>query len=143
MLDRNELTDRILSNFQSIRRNLALEGRNMHRHFGVTISQATALSMLNNTTSMTLTDIAENLGISKSATTQLLDSLIAHGLLIREADLADGRVFNISISSKGSSYLSKIKRRASGSMVSVFQVLSVEELSQLAAITEKLLNPEI
>jgi DNA-binding MarR family transcriptional regulator len=115
----------------------------MNRGFDITIAQATVLLMLYKNKEMTTTEIANLLGISKSATTQLVDGLAKKDFITRESDEGDRRIFRIRPSAQGTKFLEKMKRRRFDKVFTVFEVLNEEELKQLVKITTKLLEARV
>ena len=139
MKERNLLIEKILSNFQAIKRTIASEGHNMHKDFGITITQTTVLFMLKKKGEMNVTELANILGVSKSAATQLIDGLAKQKYVTREGDESDRRVFQIKLSKKGIKYLAMIRKKAFEKIFTVFEALDENELKQLVNITNKIL----
>lgn len=138
MEDRNLLIEKILGNFHAIKHSLSSEGHFTDKGSGITITQATVLFMLKKNGEMSYTEMAKILGISKSATTQLIDSLTRHDFISRQVDATDKRVYRLTLSSKGLKFLKSLRQKAFDQTFTIFGALSIEELKQLDKITSKL-----
>jgi DNA-binding MarR family transcriptional regulator len=71
------------------------------RDRGLSMSQIGALFRLHHSGACAVTDIAENIGVSPAAASQLLDRLVQADLLIRTEDPEDRRVRRIELSDHG------------------------------------------
>jgi len=111
-------------------------GRSSH----VTFGQIGILFMLKEKGGLRNTEIAKQLGVSPSAATQLLAGLEAHGFVEREQASTDRRVAYISLSSKGSRHIERLRRRKVDEFYQIFSVLEDAEIEQLVQITAKLAN---
>lgn len=137
---KNERIEKILSNFQAIKRALMSEGHALSKNYCMTMSQSTVLFLLKNDGAMNLSEVAGVLGISKSATTQLVDGLEKQGLVVRESDASDRRALVLKVSPKGLKYMQDIKKKSFEKVFTIFEVLDEDELEQLEQITSKLIQ---
>ena len=85
-MNREQHIEAIFKNFHAIKRAYSHGSRFSHRHFGVTMTQASVLMLLMHEGRKTMSEVALALGVSKSAATQLLDSLIEQGFVERTQD---------------------------------------------------------
>lgn len=85
-----------------------------------------------------MSDLASVLGVSKSAATQLLESLIERGLVVREQDKDDRRIAYVGLSGKGRRHLKKVRTGGTERITQLFDVLDDAELDQVENITRKL-----
>ena len=76
---------------------------------GIPLSHVQVLSMLNETGSMSVSEISRRLGIAKPNITPLVDRLIEVGLVDRIRDTVDRRVVNVVILSAGQEKLKAIR----------------------------------
>ena len=90
-MNRENSTEKIIHNFRAIRRLVSSGNRTAQKEYGVTMAQASLLLLLLHEGKMTMGDIAKDLGISKGAVTQLLNSLIEKELLEKVQDEQDKR----------------------------------------------------
>jgi len=135
---KNILIEKILNNFQSIKRTLVNERHFATKDCNITMAQITVLFLLKKNGEMNLTDIAGVLGISKSAVTQLVEGLIKQDLIIREGDLSDRRILHIKPSVKGKRFLETMRKKSFEKIFTIFEILSENELKELEKITTKL-----
>lgn len=75
---------------------------------GIPLSHVQVLSMLNETGSMSVSEISRRLGIAKPNITPLVDRLIEAGLVDRQRDTVDRRVVNVVIMPDGKKKLDAI-----------------------------------
>jgi DNA-binding MarR family transcriptional regulator len=83
----------------------------MHRSFrdfkrfmddsGLSASQVNTLMRLYHLNTCGVTDIAQSLGITNAATSQLVDKLVGYGLIDRSEDRQDRRVRQITLTDRG------------------------------------------
>lgn len=139
-MSRQERIEAILHNFHAIRRGFSHGSRFSRQHFGMTMTQASVLMLLVHEGPQTMGNIAEQLGISRGAATQLLDGLTEQGLVERQQDETDKRIVYIVLSRDGSRRLKDMRERGGRHMSDLFEFLDDNELSQVEAITEKLAN---
>lgn len=82
--------------------------------------------------------LAEELGVSPSASTQFIRPLEERGLVSRKSSVEDRRAIHLELTRKGKDCIDDLRKRRSAHMYQMLEVLSPEELDQLAAITSKL-----
>jgi DNA-binding MarR family transcriptional regulator len=81
--------------------------------------------------------IADFLGVSKSAVSQLLDPLVDKGLVNRQNDPKDRRIIRLSLTPKGLQMLKKMHRLKFAGVRSALNSLDTKELNQLAGLQSK------
>lgn len=138
MNNRNEQIEVIFNNFHAIKRAYADDSRFSNRRFGVTMAQASVLMLLMRDGRKTMSDVATAMGVSKSAVTQLLGSLIEQGYVDRSQDADDKRIVYVQISRHGHRHFNKVRRGGVARMMELFDLLDDNELRQIEAITTKL-----
>ena len=139
-MEREQYIEAIFKNFHAIKRVYSHGSRFSHRHFGVTMTQASVLMLLMHEGRKTMSEVAEALEVSKSAATQLLDSLIEKGFVERTQDESDRRVAYVAMSRRGCRHLKQVRRRSAGHIGQLFDLLTDEELAQIESITAKLVD---
>lgn len=137
-MNRKNSTEKIIHNFRAIRRLVSSGNRTAQKEYGVTMAQASLLLLLLHEGKMTMGDIAKDLGISKGAVTQLLNSLIEKELLEKVQDDQDKRIFYISLSKKGAKHFKHVKKHGGKKALKLFDILTDEEIIQFEIITSKL-----
>lgn len=76
--------------------------RQYNRESGFSFSQVTLLFRLYHHGPASVNELAEHLGVTKAAVSQLLDKLTGDGLVLRQEDPRDRRSKQISLTSEGS-----------------------------------------
>jgi DNA-binding MarR family transcriptional regulator len=85
-------------------------------------------------------ELSTTLGISSSAATQLVDSLVKQGHLVREVSPDDRRALKIKLSVKTKKAINKSKTEAFAKVDSLFDVLSDEELQTYCDLSKKIID---
>ncbi len=138
LMNRQERIESILHNFHAIRRAFSHGSRFSSQHFGMTMTQASVLMLLVHEGCQTMSNIAETLGVSRGAATQLLDGLVEQGLVERQRDEADKRIVYIALSRDGRRRLKHMREQGGQHVSDLFEFLDDDELGRIEAITEKL-----
>lgn len=137
-MDRQQRIEAIFSNFHAIRRAVSHGSRFSNRHFGVTMTQASVLLLLKHEGRKTMSEIAEILGVSKGAATQLLNGLVEQNFVEREQAAEDKRSIYVALSAHGKEHLQHVREKGGQHMSELFALLDDDELKQIEAITSKL-----
>ncbi len=137
MLTRKEKIEEIMRNFMSIKRML-MENHQPQKDLPVTPTQLQVLFVVKHCEGIGAKEIADKLGVSSSAATQLIDILVDNGYLTRENDTKDRRAINISLSQKARKTFCKFKDRALLKITSVLDILTDNELDQYQTLSEKI-----
>ena len=96
------------------------------------------LFMLSHHKQLQVKQIADFLGISKSAASQLLEPLSQKSLVVRQTDPKDRRIAHFSLSPKGLNLLKKLHKLKFAGVRSRLEALTNNELNQLAGLSRKL-----
>lgn len=105
---------------------------------GLTHTQLSSLVMLYYYKRLQVKQIAEHLGITKSAASQQLDPLVSKGLVERQTDHKDRRIAYFNVTAEGGKMLKKLHKLKTADFRSSLESLDEKELEQLAAICRKL-----
>jgi DNA-binding MarR family transcriptional regulator len=95
-------------------------------------TQLAALYAAAGTATLTVADLAEQLGRSPSATSRIVSSLEARGLLSRHEEVADRRQRTVSVTAEGTALLAQIDRARADQFLSVVRPLPPEERALIA-----------
>jgi len=82
-------------------------------------------------------DLAETMGVTPGAVTQLVDGLVDMALVRREADTRDRRVVRIKLTDLAVSKLAEFRKNYLTATSQVFDVLTDEEIRELVGLLEK------
>jgi DNA-binding MarR family transcriptional regulator len=91
-------------------------------------------------TSMTMSELAKALMMTKPQLTHLVEQLVTAELVERQPDANDRRVINLALTEKGRILGKDMKQRAKENTKKILSTLTPEELSQMASALEILRN---
>lgn len=137
MLNRKKIIESLFENFHSIKRQL-LEGNIAAKNVEVTPAEGLLLRLVFNKDGMGVKEIANQLRVTSSAATQLIDSLVKKGFLVREQSQEDRRALIIKFSEKAKNKINLIRERSFNHLVILFEALSDEELKQYSELNQKI-----
>ena len=138
MFQRKPIIESIVNNLQSIKRVLASGGHTVNKGLGITMTQASVLFLIKHKGTMNVTEIANALGVTKSAATQLIDGLVRQNFVVRETDREDRRVLKINLSDTSRKRIADLRGKTVKMLSTKFDILSDKELVNLGKITQKL-----
>jgi DNA-binding MarR family transcriptional regulator len=111
-------------------------------HAGVpTKAQAGLLFLIAHEDAPTTKALAERIGTTPSAVTQLIDGLIKERLVIRTEDETDRRKVRLSLSDEGKRRLKEMKKIHLEAITKLSSTLSESELDQLHLLLKKMVEP--
>jgi DNA-binding MarR family transcriptional regulator len=90
--------------------------------------------------SMTMSELANTLMMTKPQLTHLVDSLVSQGIVERRPDEKDRRVINLALTEKGRALLKEMKLKVKENTKKRLASLTTEELSQMSTALETLRN---
>jgi len=105
---------------------------------GIPLSHVQVLSMLNETGSMSVSEISHRLGIAKPNITPLVDRLIEEKLVDRIRDTQDRRVVNVVILDAGREKLNAIRATIGEQVQEWAQNISAADFRELAESLQSL-----
>ncbi|NQT23114.1 MAG: MarR family transcriptional regulator [Candidatus Omnitrophica bacterium] len=110
-----------------IHRALARKGSGVLTKGTITVPQMVLLEFVNEKHMCTVTDIAKNMGITKSAITGLTDRLIRSNLITRTRGIKDRRIVLISLTSKGKTAILRLLQERDNTIRKAFEGLTDKE----------------
>ena len=110
---------------------------------GLGFSQLAALYAADGTETLTIADLAEQIGRSPSATSRLVDALEERGLLRRNEEEADRRQRTLEVTPEGKSVLGEIDTARAAQFLSVVRPLPPSERALVAMGVAALSNRAI
>jgi DNA-binding MarR family transcriptional regulator len=138
MNDRRKLIEKSVENIYAIRKKIVGE---MHLHFGtmqITHSQWVVLHLVKKNADISIKDIAGLLGITSSATTQIVNTLVNKGCLFRKRNPDDRRVLKVALTEKSTTQLDSVKNKSFDTLSSLFDVLDDDELLKYCVLSSKI-----
>jgi len=130
MTNRHQKIKELMQGFEALHRSTKFRPPGFDDSAPVTPSQLRVLMVLEGQNGSSLKEVAHLLGVSSSATTQLIDGLVANGYVIRKEDSADRRKMTITISDKTKKHIKKMKDMISQQFLELFEALTDEEFDQ-------------
>jgi len=111
---------------------------------GISRVQGIVLAIAGNHEGISIKGVAERMGISGSAATQLVDSSVREGLLSREVDANDRRIMRISLTPEGRSRLERFRKAQGEAMSDLLGALGEEEIETFRKLLRKIVgaNPK-
>ncbi|MFA5308504.1 MAG: MarR family transcriptional regulator [Dehalococcoidales bacterium] len=137
MLDRRSQIEGILQSFHAIRHRLLTGTYILSAKNQIPNSQWMVLRIVYQNEGIGVKELSRMLGISSSAATQLVNSLVKKGHLVREVNLEDRRALKIRPSKKTKELIDISNTQALGKVYSLFDVLSDEELQKYCDLSKK------
>ena len=91
-------------------------------------------------TSMTMSELAKTLMMTKPQLTHVVDPLVSSGIVERRPDEKDRRVINLALTEKGRVLLKEMKQKVKENTKNRLATLTPEELAQMSDTLETLRN---
>ncbi|HUY25696.1 MAG TPA: MarR family transcriptional regulator, partial [Candidatus Saccharimonadales bacterium] len=86
-------------------------------------------------------ELAQLLGVSRSSATEVVDRLVAHGLLERRQDPIDRRAVQVALTERAQGLAAQVRRALEPGFATLVSVLDDGELATLVGLLEKLAKP--
>jgi DNA-binding MarR family transcriptional regulator len=106
----------------------------------ITPSQWGVLMFIEQQGESMIKDVAKALGITSSATTQLVEGLVASGYLMRETHAKDRRTVTLILSKKTKGQVEKMKSRSLQEFLKIFEALNDKEFNQYLLLNKKIVH---
>lgn len=144
MPNRKQTIAKILGSFQIIRRALlqhVAEQQSCHDNQGsISLAQQMTLLTVAARGALSVKDIAAARMISSSAATQVVNSLVDKGLLIRSQDSRDRRATVVTLGPHYEKLVADRTANAASYLTPVFDALTVDELVEYERLNRKLVD---
>jgi DNA-binding MarR family transcriptional regulator len=105
---------------------------------GITHSQWAVLAIVTKKENVGVKEIAQTLGITSSAATQLTDELVKNGYIIRKGNEQDRRALSLELSPLCKKHMQDMRTRRMEQFTEMFAHLSDTELAQYAKLNKKI-----
>ena len=138
MKNRRKIVEEITEDLYSIRRKIASEMRHLFDEMQITHPQWIVVHHVKKSGMINIKDLANLLGITSSAATQIVDGLVKKGLLIRKRNKEDRRILNIELSEKAINKFDSIKSASFNTLSALFDVLDDKELQDYRDLNNKI-----
>jgi len=131
----------LLEGFHSLKRALEVKsGTCMFGDYAITNAQWLALDVIGRTENASIKDICSVLGVTSSAATQVVNDLVAAGLVQKRPSAKDARAVAVSLSPKTKKVLAQFRTGMLQNMSKLFSVLTKEEFETYRALHTKLVT---
>ena len=138
MENRRKIVEEITEGLYSIRRKMASEMHCLSNEMQITHPQWVVLHYVKKSGMISIKDLANLLGITSSASTQIVDGLVKKELLLRERNTEDRRILDIKLSDKAISKFNSIKSASLNTLSALFDVLDDKELQDYRDLNNKI-----
>lgn len=111
--------------------------KNIFENPGLTMLQIKALEQIKKYPGISGRNLADNLYLSASSVSQLIDRIYEQGLIRRETDTEDRRLVLMSLTKKGDEALKEMKDKHLEVLAGVTEFMTVEEIQRIIEIYNK------
>ena len=139
-MDIKEFANKVIELFPQIIRGFKQYENNYLTRGEITLPQFWALGYLDCNGRIKMHDLAKHLKISPSATTGLIDRLIAQGLVVRKDDPHDRRIVWIELAVKGRKIIENISKQKTEALIKVFGKISPKDREHYLNILEQVVK---
>jgi DNA-binding MarR family transcriptional regulator len=134
-MKREELTQQVVEDITKLQRSMH---RPIWRGEDISKAQVYMLYMLYYHKHPNMKKLAEQMDISKSAITQIMEPLIEKGLVSRTSDPKDRRVAILDLTKKGHQTIKKLNHERTEGLRAAMKQLNDKELKQLYELHQKI-----
>ena len=144
-LDRKKTIEDIIAKIYALRQRIMSELNELFKAMGLTHTQMMVLRIIQNNENMSIKDLASALGITSSATTQIVNGLVNKDYLARKRNPLDRRILKLALTDKALAQIASIKSKSFSGLYAVFDALSDTELIQYFKLSAKITgdSPEV
>ncbi|MBI4426545.1 MAG: MarR family transcriptional regulator [Candidatus Kerfeldbacteria bacterium] len=136
---RHALTEQFLESARALGRAMWAGKERCFREFKLHPAQVRILYFVKHHGPVTVKDMAQVMGTTSSAATQLIDGVVRAGYLERVEDSRDRRKVQIQLSAKGRAKFAKFRKDHLAWVAKLLSPLTDRELEQLIAIQKKVM----
>ena len=140
MNDSRVQTDTLVDLFAQFMRNSMHSSLRHSREHGLSMTQFSTLMTLHKRGTCAISEIAEELGISTAAASQMVDRMVNDGMILRTEDPNDRRVKLISLTDRGGQLLRENFQARRDWLGEIIKSLSSEEKEQVRQVFEMLVG---
>jgi DNA-binding MarR family transcriptional regulator len=140
MLNRKQQISSIIKNFHTIFQALFKVAPSFLSELKVTHTQMLILSFVKENEGISVKKLAGTMGISSSAATQQVNTLVKKEYLVREESNVDRRLVKIRLSGKMEKQIEKIEAMFLEQLFTVYSGISDEELALYSELNSKIAN---
>ena len=143
-MSRSDTIQGIIENFSRLSHSNLRSHHACRHHFGGDIdlspAQIGVMHAISHHRKITTNKIAEAMGVTKSAVSQVTEPLVKEGFLERIVDETDRRIAHLSVTHKGHRLMRVFKKHAIENSRGALEALTDEELELLHNLSQKMLK---
>jgi DNA-binding MarR family transcriptional regulator len=141
MMNRKELIQDFFKNMDSMARIGTMHRKHDHRPKHMPPhAQVGVLFVVSHRGPLSIKEISDIFGMTSSAATQLVNSLVKNKFLARAEDKVDRRKMLVTLTAQGKKIIASAKEYRLKKMTNMFESLTDTELSQLVRIQAKIVD---
>ncbi|MEI6280636.1 MAG: MarR family transcriptional regulator [bacterium] len=140
MVTKKQKIEEMLESFSSLRHSMAFYALGTEKMPRITSSQWGALMLIEKHEEIAVKDIANILGITSSATTQLIDGLFSSGYVNRKTSVLDRRTVILTLSKDTKIHIKQKKKQVLEKFIKIFEVFSEKEFDQYLLLNKKIVD---
>jgi len=140
MSTRKQKVEELLADLHSLKRTMVFRMPGSAKMPRVTPSQWGVLMLIEQRGQSTVKNVAEALGITSSASTQLVDGLVASGYLVREISAEDRRIVMLTLPKKSKNQVNNMRKHVLEKILKIFEIFNDAEFDRYYALNKKLIQ---
>jgi DNA-binding MarR family transcriptional regulator len=138
-MNRSETLHTIFENMSSMQRLVHARFQHTLEEFDLSPSQMRLLTFIAHVSSITPKDLANKLGLTPGAITQLIDNLYRAGYIERTQDEADRRITHLALSRRGKRKMTTLQKNREDIFKEIVATLNDSELQAFLHVQEKMI----
>ena len=138
MTKRKQLIEEILHSLHAFQNMIRAKAASLGHQNHITHARWFVLMRIGHAKETRIKNLSEMLGMSSSAVTQFVDSLVQSGYVTRQEDPKDRRSIQLKLSPKGKKHIAATKEKRITEMESLFDALTDSELEEYARLQKKI-----
>jgi DNA-binding MarR family transcriptional regulator len=139
MINRKKIIEEIAHDFHAMKNKIHAKSMELCKG-NITHSQRFVLFLVGQKKELTIKDVSQMLGISSSASSQLVNELVKHGYVVKKKGKEDQRESGLMLSQKGKKQIIIMKREYLKMMSELFTALSDAELESFLILNRKIVT---
>ncbi|MDB5260109.1 MAG: DNA-binding transcriptional regulator, MarR family [Candidatus Nomurabacteria bacterium] len=140
MINRKQKLEELMKSIGTLQRNMAFRGADFNKMNRITPSQWGVVMLIEQQDSTSVKEVANGLGISSSAATQLIDGLVESGYVLRKENIKDRRIAVLTLSNKTKKHVGKMKEQMIKKFIEIYEVLTDKEFNQFCVLHNKIVQ---
>lgn len=136
----DDLLDEMDSTMNQMGRLFATRHGSMVCNATLSMSQSLTLRVIADNETIKISDLATKLGVKAPAASSMVDSLVKAGMIVREHDSDDRRVWRVRLTDDGLEALSRVEQERREYLKHFLPLLTADEIRTIISIHRKLID---